>query len=255
MSTFLKDAEARVVDAMPSDLFIDALRWLYSMSSKPTVHSIIVESVGALPLSSRSNPKVQESFGANSDIYTTYLQLLKTSLHITPVGRRPNVGLERKAARLLRYGLHVDLPQMPIRVRVEKEDPIEFAVAAFSSRCGPLRGSADTSWISPFLTDVFHMPSPPAFPLSVWFRLIQNATRDGYFLFDRTFSVPFGSCILTSLSQAMRPSTPLDEDAPVTFADAIELHPDFRSQLTDTLLPYFQQCNNIFYNPLVHPNL
>lgn len=255
-TSLLKEAEARIVKRNSSDLTVDSLHWLFCMSSNPTVQSIVIESVGALPMSSRSNPKVNALFGVNSEMYTTFLQLLKTSLHPTELGRRPNDGVERKAARLLRYDLHVDsCPQMRVRVRVERSDSLEFAASALASRSGSWKGSTDTFWVIPFLAEVLTTSSPPAFPLAIWLRLIENATKGRYFLYDRAFAIILGNAVVTALSHAMESPAPRDEDTSVVFADAVALYPNFRSQLISTLSPLFEEHNKVIYNPLVTPHL
>ncbi|KAK0232735.1 hypothetical protein IW262DRAFT_1259543 [Armillaria fumosa] len=79
----LDDLEKEVVQEQSGILSAEALHWLFSSSSNPTVHRIVVESIGGLPLSAQD--VVKKVFGEATDIRAAQSDLL-WNYHCSPNG-------------------------------------------------------------------------------------------------------------------------------------------------------------------------
>ncbi|KAK0463877.1 uncharacterized protein EV420DRAFT_1638802 [Desarmillaria tabescens] len=97
----LKELELDAVQSVWGELSVEALHWLFSMSSNPTVQSIIFQAIGGVhPASQR---KAEDLFGdAGLLLQNSLSQCLSITSH--PYGA-PLSGLETKLERLLRCKL------------------------------------------------------------------------------------------------------------------------------------------------------
>ncbi|SJL04803.1 uncharacterized protein ARMOST_08174 [Armillaria ostoyae] len=90
-----------------NNLATEALQWLFKVSSNPTVQSIVVQSVGGLPMASEE--KFLELWGNSQriivELWTSLLDqcLLETKVSDRPFSE-PVQGMELKLGRLLRFG-------------------------------------------------------------------------------------------------------------------------------------------------------
>ncbi|SJL00658.1 uncharacterized protein ARMOST_03971 [Armillaria ostoyae] len=96
----LKELELEAVQSVSDELSVEALHWLFSMSSNPTVQSIALQAIGGLHPTLQN--KAKELF---DDIDLD--QLLEQCLSTFP--RTPVAGLETKLERLLRCNLVLSL--------------------------------------------------------------------------------------------------------------------------------------------------
>ncbi|KAK0459338.1 uncharacterized protein EV420DRAFT_1642307 [Desarmillaria tabescens] len=179
----LDDLERGVVQERSGILSAEALHWLFSSSSNPTVHSIVVQSIGGLPLSAKDT--VKKVFGGRDR-------------HVQP---KPRPGMEPKVERLLRFELFIPnwLHMGRNRLYVDIADgDLELAAAVQSN------DAVQKSQYKPFNT-----PTPAAFfeqvtcssqmnlPPVVWLKLMQMAKDDGAFApidVDSLDSFPMDLC-------------------------------------------------------------
>ncbi|SJL10362.1 uncharacterized protein ARMOST_13748 [Armillaria ostoyae] len=101
----LDDLEREMVQERSGILSAEALHWLFSSSSNPTVHSIVIQSIGGLPLSAKDT--VKKLFGEATDICFAQSDLLWDSMQIQLHSSKPKPGMEPKVERLLRFELFI----------------------------------------------------------------------------------------------------------------------------------------------------
>ncbi len=102
----LTTMESKFVQHMSTNLAAEALHWLFSVSSNPTVQSIVIQSIGGLPMASE---KMFLKLRGDSEEIVTELRksllghcLLKTKYSDT-FYYEPVPGMELKLGRLLRF--------------------------------------------------------------------------------------------------------------------------------------------------------
>ncbi|SJL00656.1 uncharacterized protein ARMOST_03969 [Armillaria ostoyae] len=95
----LKELESDAVQSVWGELSVEALHWLFSMSSNPTVHSIVIQAIGSLHPALQS--KAQGLFN-NIDLMESTVECLSRPSRIY---QTPLPGLETKLERLLRCKL------------------------------------------------------------------------------------------------------------------------------------------------------
>ncbi len=101
----LDDLEREVVQERSGLLSVEALHWLFSSSSNPTVHSIVIQSIGGLPLLTKDT--VKKLFGEATRICFAQSDLLWDSVQIQLHSLKPKSGMETKVERLLRFELFI----------------------------------------------------------------------------------------------------------------------------------------------------
>ncbi len=102
----LDDLERGVVQEESDTLSVEALHWLFSSSSNPTVHGIVIQSIGGLPLSARA--AVKKVFGEAKHIRAAHNTLLRSSTqYLGQHASKPQPGMESKFERLLRFELFI----------------------------------------------------------------------------------------------------------------------------------------------------
>ncbi len=102
----LMTVESKFVQQMSTNLAAEALHWLFSVSSNPTVQSIVIQSIGGLPMASEE--KFLELRGASEEIMDELQDsLLGHCLLETKVSDdsyyEPVPGMQLKIGRLLRF--------------------------------------------------------------------------------------------------------------------------------------------------------
>ncbi|KAK0493088.1 hypothetical protein EDD18DRAFT_1465003 [Armillaria luteobubalina] len=107
----LDDLERGVVQDESTALSVEALHSLFSSSSNPTVHAIVIQSIGGLSLTARA--AVKKVFGEAIHIREAHEPLLLHSMQYLGGGiLKPISGMGSRVERLLRFELfipHVDI--------------------------------------------------------------------------------------------------------------------------------------------------
>ncbi|KAK0442855.1 hypothetical protein EV421DRAFT_550850 [Armillaria borealis] len=93
--------ESKFVKQTSTDLAAEALQWLFSVSSNPTVQSVVIQSVGGLPMASEE--KLLALRGNNTAMDSLQDSLLSDCLQTKEGNDEPVPGMELKAGRLLRF--------------------------------------------------------------------------------------------------------------------------------------------------------
>ncbi|KAK0499584.1 hypothetical protein EDD18DRAFT_856379 [Armillaria luteobubalina] len=183
----LKQLELEAVEKASLRLSVEALQWLLSASSNPAVQSIVVESIGGLPMA--AGVELQNILNGNPSIVDVQRNLL---LSLTghnhnhtdwlPSGMIPS-GMERKFERLLRSGMFmpgqgylwvtINVPEQPDRdefgATLVTQIPTLCPIWYPGSMCEP----------GVFLHDILSLETPARFAPIVWANLIQWATASG----------------------------------------------------------------------------
>ncbi|KAK0474766.1 hypothetical protein IW261DRAFT_1369069 [Armillaria novae-zelandiae] len=95
-------SESNSVRRTSTNLAAEALDWLFSVSSNPSVRSIVVQSIGGLPMASEQS-FLDKAYDKN--IGSLHQSLLQDCLlYGAPQCVRPVPGMELKVGRLLRFG-------------------------------------------------------------------------------------------------------------------------------------------------------
>ncbi len=93
--------EAKFVKQTSTNLAAEALHWLFFVSSNPTVQSIVIQSVGGLPMASEE--ELLALLGNNKAMDSLQDSLLSDCLQTKEGNAEPVPGMELKAGRLLRF--------------------------------------------------------------------------------------------------------------------------------------------------------
>ncbi len=101
--------ESKFVEQMSINLAAEALHWLFSVTSNPTVQSIVIQSIGGLPMTSEE--KFLSLQGDTGNIDQLQRSLFKSCLYQQEGAfhQKPVPGMELKLGRLLRYYPRIDL--------------------------------------------------------------------------------------------------------------------------------------------------
>ncbi|KAK0226645.1 hypothetical protein IW262DRAFT_1543037 [Armillaria fumosa] len=183
----LDDLERGVVQDKSATLSVEALHWLYSSSSNPTVHAIVIQSIGGLPFSARA--AVKKVFGEATPIREAHNTLLYDCMQFLEVhSLKPISGMESKVERLLRFELFIphlynDLHnENKSRLYVDAGDDEGLAVAVQSNNT--LQRSKFKPPDSPTSTAFFRQVThsyPVMLPPAIWLGLMRTARDDGAF--------------------------------------------------------------------------
>ncbi|PBK65521.1 hypothetical protein ARMSODRAFT_1087411 [Armillaria solidipes] len=175
----LKNLEFDAVTATSKELFMEALRWLFSSSSNSSVHSLVIQAIGGLPISSRA--VVWRIFGKARDIWDALLSSYGDE-------GEPRHEMERKIERLLKSELFI--PHIYFDSHLTEgnryhhdysPDNLQLAASihahpAFPSAVTKPRGS-HMAWM--FLQ--YALATDAEFPAIVWSGLVRNAVDEGAF--------------------------------------------------------------------------
>ncbi len=99
--------ESGLVQQMSTKLAAEALDWLFSVSSNPAVQSIVIQSIGGLPMASEERFLDLRAHDTNiGNLQQSLLQdcLLMPHLYDAATFAEPVLGMELKVGRLLRFG-------------------------------------------------------------------------------------------------------------------------------------------------------
>ncbi len=184
----LDDLERGVVQEESETLSVEALHWLFSSSSNPTVHGIVIQSIGGLPLSARA--AVKKVFGEAKHIRAAHYTLLQSSAqYLAQHPSKPWPGMESKFERLLRFELFIPHlyyemdDNIQIRSYVDAADN-DWALTVAVQSNYTLQRSRDKPADSPASTAFFRQIThshPVTLPPVIWLELMRMAKDDGAF--------------------------------------------------------------------------
>ncbi|KAK0225000.1 hypothetical protein EDD85DRAFT_958727 [Armillaria nabsnona] len=237
--------ESKFVQQMSANLAPEALHWLFSVSSNPTVHSIVIQSVGGLPMTSegmfRALQDDIEAAGTLQDfLLNQCLQIRKDDTHSV----EPVPGMEFRLERLLRvYPRYID----GLYYISPNTDSFELAVAISFNN---FLIEKDGAFVSPeeLLMNIISGPVPISkLPPRCWFHLARRAASRGAFdpldpdKEDHTnvFPLHLRSAILHSFHASPK-SIAQDFNSPLVldFNDAL---PYFLDKIYDNVLGMFSK--------------
>ncbi|KAK0492129.1 hypothetical protein EDD18DRAFT_1258327, partial [Armillaria luteobubalina] len=168
--------ESKFVQQMSIDLALEALHWLFSVSSNPTVQSIVIQSIGSLPMASKEKHEPFEP----SAMHNSYMFLLKPHLSLkTVIDQELVSGMECDLEHLLRFE---DLALADDLKFSSNIDSFELDVA-ISSRNG-LTVKDRATVVSPdafFINILSGSTGASKLPPHSWLLLVQRAAEWGAF--------------------------------------------------------------------------
>lgn len=176
----LHELELSCVRSLSPSLTIEALHWLYTSSSNPSVRSIVVQSIAGLPLSA---VKLARAKFADSDILSDHSSMLDGCVTISRFGGivTPTPGEETKLERLLRFELILPPtvvygPLVPL-LKVPEESSTSLTAVTLT---GHLQNTAMLPHrqitAMQFLLDVLnHKIDNAHFPTTVWLGLLRRS--------------------------------------------------------------------------------
>ncbi|KAK0470800.1 hypothetical protein IW261DRAFT_1597640 [Armillaria novae-zelandiae] len=184
----LDDLERGAVQEQSDTLSVEALHWLFSSSSNPTVHAVVIQSIGGLPVSAMA--AVKNIFGEAKHIRQVHCTLLDGSTQYVGRGTvKPLPEMECKVERLLRFELFIPhletdwYERIPLRHYIEPADHERLALAVQSNDA--LQRSSHKPSDSPtstaFFQEIISSGSSPDLPPVIWLGLMRAAKGDGAF--------------------------------------------------------------------------
>ncbi|KAK0470790.1 hypothetical protein IW261DRAFT_921123 [Armillaria novae-zelandiae] len=184
----LDDLERGVVQKESATLSVEALHWLFSSSSNPTVHAIVIQSIGGLPVSVMA--AVKTVFGEAIDIRRTHSILFDGYTQYVLGGTlKPLPGVESKVERLLRFELFIPHLQTDWYERsqsrhyIEAADDERLALAVRSNNAiqRSIYKPSDSSTPTALFQQIISSESSPYLPPVIWLGLMRAAQSDGAF--------------------------------------------------------------------------
>ncbi|SJL04775.1 uncharacterized protein ARMOST_08145 [Armillaria ostoyae] len=249
--------ESKFVGQMSINLAAEALHWLFSASSNPTVQSIVIQSMGGLPMASG------ETFlslqGHTRDIDGLQWSLLRDCLQWRDSYQEPVPGMELKLGRLLRCYTHSHVHEgyRPYRpIATPDIHSFELTAAILSSSDYGLRNGETSGFARPgaFFIDII---SSSKLPPSSWYHLMINS-KDVFSPLDpdnddHTNKFPLQICFaILSSFDASRKGVNKDFDSSLVL-DVEDSVPYFLDKIYDLVLPMF---SNFVKDPsLAEPSL
>ncbi|KAK0229028.1 hypothetical protein IW262DRAFT_1479730 [Armillaria fumosa] len=179
----LKQLELGAVEKVSLRLSVEALQWLLSASSNPAVQSIVVESIGGLPMAAQI--ELQDILHGSPSIVDVQRNLLLslTGHNYNPADWLPRgmipLGTERKFERLLCSGMFIPrVEYLWVTIDVpDQSDRDEFA-ATLVTQIPKLCHVEYLGLCEPgmFLHNILSLETPARFPPIIWANLVQSAT-------------------------------------------------------------------------------
>ncbi|KAK0227833.1 hypothetical protein IW262DRAFT_1490017 [Armillaria fumosa] len=160
---------------MSTDLAPEALHWLFSVSSNPTVQSIVIQSIGGLPMASEE--KCQALQGA---MRLSYNSLLRSHLHFGMVGDLEPVPDMELGLECL---LHSDGPAYIRGSTISHNiDSFELDIAISSNNCLIVKDGAAAVSSDAFFINILSGPARTSkLPPRCWLLLAKCAASQGAF--------------------------------------------------------------------------
>ncbi|KAK0185913.1 hypothetical protein F5146DRAFT_1068451 [Armillaria mellea] len=238
--------ESDIVQQMSTKLAAEALNWLFSVSSNPSVQSIVIQSIGGLPMASEE--KFLTLRGNDNAIDVLRDSLLMHCLQTKGFNHVPMLGMELKLGRLLRFyprfypryawGRYsfIDTPDI---------DSFELTVAILSNGYYLYnKQGLESVRSSAFLKDVTRSSKLPP---RCWYHLMMSRNMKDVLRplhpdnddHANTFPLRLCSAILYSLD-ALKEGPNQDFNSPLVldFEDAL---PYFLDKIYDLVLPMFSK--------------
>ncbi|KAK0225003.1 hypothetical protein EDD85DRAFT_217202 [Armillaria nabsnona] len=231
--------ESKLVRRTSTNLAAEGLDWLFSVSSNPTVQSIVVQCIGGLPMASEE--KLLALRGNNTAMDTLRNILLlrcfqtKVNDHLTD----PFPGAELKLERLLRFHPRFTPTHSIVTPGI---DSFELTAAILSNGYRYAKGGWFIRPIT-FFMEAISPARPPMLPLHCWSHLVRATAweLDVFSPLDpdnddhtNTFPLDLCSAILCSFNTSQKGLTQ-DFNSPLilTFKDAL---PYFLDKIYDRVL-------------------
>ncbi|KAK0451130.1 hypothetical protein EV421DRAFT_2032070 [Armillaria borealis] len=216
----LKELESDAVQSVWGELSVEALHWLFSMSSNPTVHSIIIQAIGSLHPALQS--KAQGLFN-NIDLMESTVECLSRP---SPIYQTPLPGLETKLERLLRCKLVLS-DESYIFIDPSQTPNVELLPSVTAS----IEKHRDYRGVLPFMKEVARNGAVSFFHSSVddcwcfhplvWIDLVKNGPSKAVFSpIDIGTEDPFALDICCTLLLAF--SYPSSSDGPDSAKDTTD---------------------------------
>ncbi|PBK78688.1 hypothetical protein ARMSODRAFT_1011232 [Armillaria solidipes] len=178
----LKQLELKAVGEVSLRLSVEALQWLFSASSNPVVQSIVIESIGGLPMGALE--EVEDVLCGSPSIVDAQGNLLSSlaghNFYDTSdcLARIPS-GMECKFERLLRSCMFTSgVRDLWLASDVPDQLNRDEFGAIIVTQIPKLCRFTDQALCKPsvFLHDILSLETPAKFPPIVWKNLIQSAT-------------------------------------------------------------------------------
>ncbi|KAK0470817.1 hypothetical protein IW261DRAFT_1672270 [Armillaria novae-zelandiae] len=219
----LDDLERGAVQEQSETLSVEALHWLYTSSSNHTVHAVVIQSIGGLPVSAMA--AVKTVFGEATHICVAYNTLIDRCLQYTIFSWRPLPGMESKMERLLRFGLFIPYwfewhDELNSRTYIKAADEMILAQSN-----GGLQSNSHKRSNLRTPTAFFHQiisPLSEALPPVIWLGLMRAAKGDGTFNpidIDSLHDFPVHLCHVDPWA---RPIVRQEPSSPVLFEIAVQ---------------------------------
>ncbi|KAK0239880.1 hypothetical protein EDD85DRAFT_949742 [Armillaria nabsnona] len=257
----LKALESDAVQSVSGELSVEALHWLFSMSSNPTVQSIVLQAIGGLLPALQS--KAQGLFNDTDSVLCH--ACVECLARPSPMSRKLLSGLETKLERLLRCKLFlsdesyilIDPSQTPgverppnVTASVEKHlhhlgGNLFMKEVICNAASSVLRSSMDECWC-------FH-------PL-VWIDLIKNGpSKEVFSSIDISTQDPFAIDVCCAVLPAFRAPLASYESATMDIANssstAIPFHTAISHYLFTDTVDYFLRTFVVFVRPSNVPSI
>ncbi|PBK78656.1 hypothetical protein ARMSODRAFT_1078171 [Armillaria solidipes] len=180
----LKQLELEAVEKASLRLSVEALQWLLSASSNPAVQSIVMESIGGLPMGALV--EVKDVFRDSPSIVDVQANLLSSLTERRAVDWMPfpipgiSSGMERKFERLLRSAMFSSRVErlwaaLDVPDQLDRNEFGATLVTQIPKLCWNIR-FLELRKPGVFLHDILSLETPARFPPVVWANLIQSAT-------------------------------------------------------------------------------
>ncbi|KAK0224964.1 hypothetical protein EDD85DRAFT_855940 [Armillaria nabsnona] len=246
----LATIESESVQQMSIKLAAEALDWLFSVSSNPTIQSIVIQAIGGLPMASEHDFFALQSYADRKAMEDLQRALLRSCLQPDEENPgqydRPIPGMELKVGRLLRFDAHFDVFMWDRRIIVPDTEPFELITTINSTYWGYLGdGPAAFSTLSAFFKDHIRGESSSKFPLVRWSHLLRCARHGDVFspLSPETdndtnpFPVDLCTVLLASFGKSMEhPIQDFSSPIVLGFKDAV---PYIHEEVHDNALQIF----------------
>ncbi|KAK0438051.1 hypothetical protein EV421DRAFT_984489 [Armillaria borealis] len=203
--------ESESVQQSATNLAVEALLWLFSVSSNPTVQSLVIQSVGGLPMASNEalfklETNILPMRGVHRSLLNSWLQ--PDEKH--PDCDKPVLGMELKVERLLRFSRYYPRDIIPPDI-----NSFKLAVAIqLNGDYGLQAEERSVAWPDPatFFRDIICHSRSSELPPLCWSHLVEVAGREGAFCpLDRDddkhtnlFPLHLCSAILCSLEASQK---------------------------------------------------
>ncbi|SJL11089.1 uncharacterized protein ARMOST_14492 [Armillaria ostoyae] len=232
----LNKIETHIVKSISDTLDVDALYWLYDMSSNPTVRSIVIQAIAGLPMGVSGTAR--QRF-AGTDILEEQTALVNECLSPGPFEDVivPVAGKEAKLERLLRFELHIPI-EVSHLTRIPHLRLPEFSAPRLSAVV--IASHFQTSVFVPlalrhagpiqFILDLFDRKVDVQLPPLVWSQLVKRACDLNIGGMEQVMK----SWI--SLSTALLEASAKDWSSPPTHA--VSLHTPHVSTLRQAIIMY-----------------